>query len=79
MFCSDERLGRLISTWLHFQETIIFQGKLIQVHMYAVVIILCNRTYVTKNSKDTALNLTSNRGFRGRLTLTEDILVDYQY
>ena len=58
---------------------LVFQGKLIQVHMYAVVIILCNRTYVTKNSKDTALNLTSNRGFRGRLTLTEDILVDYQY
>ena len=39
-------------------------------------IILCNRTYITRSSKDTALNLTCTRGFKGRLTLTEDILVE---
>ena len=33
-------------------------------------------SYITRSSKDTALNLTSTRGFRGRLTLTEDILVE---
>ena len=31
---------------------------------------------ITSSSKDIALNLTSTRGFRGRLTLTEDILVE---
>ena len=33
MFSSYERVGRWITTWLHYQETIIFQGKLFQVHM----------------------------------------------
>ena len=32
-------------------------------------------TYITRSSKDNASNLTSARGFRGGITLTEDILV----
>ena len=76
MFSSDEKVGRWITTWLHFQET---TGKAVSSsHASPLVcnIILCNWIYITRSSKDTALNVTATRGFRGRLTLTEDIMVE---
>ena len=52
-------------------QTIIFQGKLFQVHMqvqYSLPTSYSATGLITRSSKDTALNLTS--------ALTEDILVE---